>query len=92
MKSRMLILGLSSCALMIASSQAQGFTMNAATPMPVLQEPQAPPAQTRPLRPRLTSRHAEPGSIESDNVHRHNREGWRELCAARLLGRHLQAR
>ena len=43
MKTRMLILGLSSCALMIASSQAQGFTMNAATPMPVLQEPRLDP-------------------------------------------------
>jgi uncharacterized protein YdeI (BOF family) len=50
MKTRMLILGLSSCALMIASSQAQGFTMNAATPMPILQEPQAPPAQTPPAQ------------------------------------------
>src|SRR3954469_21950198 len=50
MKTRMLILGLSSCALMIATSQAQGFAMNAATPMPVFQEPQAPPAQTPPAQ------------------------------------------
>jgi uncharacterized protein YdeI (BOF family) len=50
MKTRMLVLGLSSCALMIASSQAQGFTMNTAAPMPVLQEPQAPPAQTPPAQ------------------------------------------
>lgn len=48
MKIRMALLGLSSCALMIASVQAQGFAMNSATPMPVLQEPQAPPAQTAP--------------------------------------------
>jgi len=48
MKTRMLFLGLSSCALMLATSQAQGFSMNSATPMPVLQEPQAPPAQTSP--------------------------------------------
>lgn len=50
MKTRMLLLGLSSCALMIATSQAQGFAMNSATPMPVLQEPQAPPAQTPPAQ------------------------------------------
>ena len=50
MKTRMLLLGLSSCALMIASSQAQGFAMNAASPMPVIQEPQAPPAQTPPAQ------------------------------------------
>jgi len=50
MKTRMLMLGLSSCALMIATSQAQGFAMNSATPMPVLQEPQAPPAQTPPAQ------------------------------------------
>ena len=50
MKTRMLLLGLSSCALMIATSQAQGFLTNAATPMPVLQEPQAPPAQTPPAQ------------------------------------------
>ncbi len=48
MKIRMALLGLSSCALMIASVQAQGFAMNSATPMPVIQEPQAPPAQTAP--------------------------------------------
>ena len=50
MKTRMLILGLSSCALMIATSQAQGFAMNSATPMPVIREPQAPPAQTPPAQ------------------------------------------
>ena len=43
-----LLLGISSCALMLASVQAQGFTMNSASPMPVIQEPQAPPAQTSP--------------------------------------------
>jgi uncharacterized protein YdeI (BOF family) len=50
MKTKMnLILGLSSCALMLASvAPAQGFAMNSATPMPVIQEPQAPPAQTAP--------------------------------------------
>jgi uncharacterized protein YdeI (BOF family) len=49
MKTRMqLLLGISSCALMLASVQAQGFTMNSASPMPVIQEPQAPPAQTSP--------------------------------------------
>jgi uncharacterized protein YdeI (BOF family) len=48
MKTRMLLLGLSSCALMVASVQAQGFSMNFASPMPTVQEPQAPPAQTAP--------------------------------------------
>jgi uncharacterized protein YdeI (BOF family) len=50
MKTRMLLLGMSSCALMIASAtvQAQGFGMHFATPMPTVQEPQAPPAQTAP--------------------------------------------
>ena len=50
MKTRMLILGLSSCALMIATSQAQGFAMNSVTPMSVIQEPQAPLAQTPPAQ------------------------------------------
>ena len=50
MKTKMLLLGLSSCALMIATSQAQGFSMNFASPMPVVQEPQAPPAQTPPAQ------------------------------------------
>jgi uncharacterized protein YdeI (BOF family) len=49
MKTKMqLLLGITSCALMLASVQAQGFTMNSASPMPVIQEPQAPPAQTSP--------------------------------------------
>ena len=49
MKTKMqLLLGISSCALMLASVQAQGFAMNSASPMPVIQEPQAPPAQTSP--------------------------------------------
>lgn len=48
MKTKMLLLGLSSCALMVATAQAQGFSMNFATPMPTVQEPQAPPAQTAP--------------------------------------------
>lgn len=50
MKTRMLLLGMSSCALMIATAtvQAQGFAMHFATPMPTVQEPQAPPAQTSP--------------------------------------------
>jgi uncharacterized protein YdeI (BOF family) len=49
MKTKMqLLLGISSCALMLASVQAQGFTMNSASPMPVIQEPQSPPAQTSP--------------------------------------------
>lgn len=50
MKTRMLLLGMSSCALMIATAtvQAQGFGMHFATPMPTVQEPQAPPAQTAP--------------------------------------------
>jgi uncharacterized protein YdeI (BOF family) len=44
-----MLLGLSSCALMLASVQAWGAPMhNSATPMPVIQEPQAPPSQTSP--------------------------------------------
>ena len=46
MKTKMqVILGISSCALMLASVQAQGFT---ATAMPAFQEPQAPSSQTAP--------------------------------------------
>ncbi|HEY1579377.1 MAG TPA: DUF5818 domain-containing protein [Terracidiphilus sp.] len=49
MNTKTLLLGLSACALTIASVQAQGFSMlNAATPMPAVQEPQAPPSQTSP--------------------------------------------
>jgi uncharacterized protein YdeI (BOF family) len=44
-----LLLGLSSCALMLASVQAWASpARNSATPMPVIQEPQAPPSQTAP--------------------------------------------
>jgi uncharacterized protein YdeI (BOF family) len=43
------LLGISSCALMLASVQAFGATtLNSASPMPVIQEPQAPPSQTAP--------------------------------------------
>jgi uncharacterized protein YdeI (BOF family) len=43
------LLGISSCALLLASAQAWGAsTPNSATPMPVIQEPQTPPAQTSP--------------------------------------------
>ena len=43
------ILGISSCALLLATAQAWGATTpNSASPMPVIQEPQTPPAQTAP--------------------------------------------
>jgi uncharacterized protein YdeI (BOF family) len=42
------LLGLSSCALFLAGAQAWGWTNHNATPMPVIQEPQAPPSQTAP--------------------------------------------
>ena len=43
------LLGLSSCALMFAGSQALAATSrSSATPMPVIQEPQNPPSQTQP--------------------------------------------
>ena len=49
MNRKTLLLSLSACALTVASVQAQGFSMlNSATPMPAVQEPQAPPAQTSP--------------------------------------------
>ena len=41
--------GLSSCALLLASVQSWGATApSSASPMPVIQEPQAPPSQTPP--------------------------------------------
>ena len=44
-----MLLGLSSCALLLASVQAWGVTTpNSATRMPVIQEPQTPPSQTPP--------------------------------------------
>ena len=44
-----MLLGLSSCALMLASVQAWGATTpSSASPMPVIQEPQTPPSQTPP--------------------------------------------
>jgi uncharacterized protein YdeI (BOF family) len=47
-KMRML-LGLSSCALLLASVPSRGATAAiSASPMPVIQEPQTPPAQTSP--------------------------------------------
>ena len=75
MKTKMhVLLGLSSCALMLATAQAQGFAMNSATPMPVIQEPQAPPAQNV-ARPD----HAEPGPNQGEHVHRNHRQGRRKL-------------
>jgi uncharacterized protein YdeI (BOF family) len=44
-----MLLGLSSCALLLASVQAWGATTpSSASPMPVIQEPQTPPSQTPP--------------------------------------------
>jgi uncharacterized protein YdeI (BOF family) len=44
-----ILLGISSCALLLASAQAFGASApKSATPMPVIQEPQNPPAQTAP--------------------------------------------
>jgi uncharacterized protein YdeI (BOF family) len=44
-----MILGVSSCALVLASVQAYGATAPiSASPMPVIQEPQTPPTQTSP--------------------------------------------
>ncbi len=44
-----MILGVFSCALVLASVQAYGATSPiSASPMPVIQEPQTPPAQTSP--------------------------------------------
>lgn len=44
-----ILLGISSCALLIASAQAQGLAYShSATPMPVIQEPQTPPSQQNP--------------------------------------------
>jgi uncharacterized protein YdeI (BOF family) len=49
MKSTKMLLGLSSCALLLASVQAWGVTAPvSASPMPVIQEPQTPPSQTPP--------------------------------------------
>jgi uncharacterized protein YdeI (BOF family) len=43
------LLGVSSCALLLASASAWGSSTNtSATPMPVIQEPQSPPSQTPP--------------------------------------------
>jgi len=44
-----MLLGISSCALMFAGVQAWGApSWNSASPIPVIQEPQAPPSQTAP--------------------------------------------
>jgi uncharacterized protein YdeI (BOF family) len=46
---KQMILGLSACALLLTTVQAWGATAPiSASPMPVIQEPQAPPAQTSP--------------------------------------------
>jgi uncharacterized protein YdeI (BOF family) len=47
------LLGVSSCALVLASANvwASGLETSCATPMPVIQEPQAPPAQAQPDQP-----------------------------------------
>lgn len=44
-----MLLGVSACALFVASAQAQGLgSAYSATPMPAIQEPQNPPSQTPP--------------------------------------------
>jgi uncharacterized protein YdeI (BOF family) len=44
-----ILLGISSCALLLASAPAWGASaLKSATPMPVIQEPQSPPAQSSP--------------------------------------------
>ncbi|MGA8086585.1 MAG: DUF5818 domain-containing protein [Terracidiphilus sp.] len=44
-----ILFGVSCCALLLASAQAWGAsTLKSATPMPVIQEPQNPPAQASP--------------------------------------------
>lgn len=44
-----IVLGVSACALFFVSAQAQGIASSySASPMPVIQEPQAPPSQTPP--------------------------------------------
>jgi uncharacterized protein YdeI (BOF family) len=44
-----MLLGISSCAMVLASVQAYGATAPiSASPMPVIQEPQTPPSQTAP--------------------------------------------
>lgn len=49
MKLTKILLGVASCALLLASAQAWGATTSkSATPMPVIQEPQNPPSQTSP--------------------------------------------
>ena len=46
---KQILLGLSSCALLLASVPAWGATTpNSSTPMPLIQEPQTPPSQTQP--------------------------------------------
>lgn len=47
---RLTMIGVSACALILASAQARASSTvaNAATPMPVIQEPQAPPSQAQP--------------------------------------------
>jgi uncharacterized protein YdeI (BOF family) len=49
-KKLQIMLGVSSCALMISSVPAWGSSVDrdAATPMPIIQEPQTPPSQTQP--------------------------------------------
>ena len=49
MKTNKVLLGLSSCAMLLATAQAWGAVApKSATPMPVIQEPQTPPSQTPP--------------------------------------------
>jgi|SRR5579863_3621075 len=51
-----ILLGISSCAFMLASAQAfAASSPRSATPMPVIQEPQAPPAQTAPDQNQTTN-------------------------------------
>ena len=51
LKKIQILLGVSSCALLLTSAQAWGASApKSATPMPVIQEPQTPPAQTPPAQ------------------------------------------
>jgi uncharacterized protein YdeI (BOF family) len=51
MKPNKVLLGISSCAMLLATAQAWGAVApKSATPMPVIQEPQTPPSQTPPVQ------------------------------------------
>ena len=73
------LLGITSCGLVLTSVNAlANSSTSAATPMPVVQEPQAPPSQAPSDQASPTQASPNQDSSKANNIHRHGDEERRE--------------